>query len=198
MTPLRASVPARVGPRNHKEDALSGSPEMPSPAKTTVPAPPPGMRGSRSRRPSPRSLHGSACRSRDTRGPSGVPGEASGRPATTRVVLAKEEPRMGPVELVRRAGEEVAIQGLDVNQVVRGIVDGGQRTPGRGPVGDPDGPGHVGDGPEGVRDRADRQHLRPIRDLRLQIVPSEPGHPRAASRSSGRPPHAGKPGLTRG
>jgi hypothetical protein len=90
---------------------------------------------------------------------------------------APEEPRVGAVELVRRAGEEVDARLGEAPDVDRGVrrpvhgVDEGERAR---VAGEPGGAGDVGDGAQRVRRRAHGDEPGARADQRGQVVPVEP------------------------
>ena len=76
-----------------------------------------------------------------------------------------------PVELVRRAHQQIAADRADVHQRVRRVVDRVDEAERAGVVREPGGGGHVGDRAEGIRRGADRQELRPRREGAFERVP---------------------------
>ena len=76
---------------------------------------------------------------------------------------------MRPVELVRRADEDVHAERVDVDRAVRRVVDGvrpGQRAHRMRELGDAR---DVDQRPDRVRRERERDHARPIRELRLEV-----------------------------
>ena len=93
-------------------------------------------------------------------------------PVFDQVVAAVQDAHVRAVELVRRAGEEVALERGDIDEHVRRVVDGVHEHERAGRVREPRGPRHVGDRAERVRRGPDRDEprLRPQRLLEVHPV----------------------------
>jgi hypothetical protein len=89
------------------------------------------------------------------------------------VVPAVQHPDVRSVELIRRAGQEVAAHQADIDQAVRGVMHGIDEHEGADVVGQAGSIGHVVDRAQGVRSRPDRQQPRAARDLPPEVVSVE-------------------------
>ena len=93
--------------------------------------------------------------------------------ALEQLTLAERQPHVRAEELVRRAEEHVDVPAGDVDRAVRPVVDGvgpGERA---GAVGELDDACHVGRRPDRVRGDRERDHLRALGELRLEVVQVE-------------------------
>ena len=91
-------------------------------------------------------------------------------PRGEQVLLAERHPHVRPVELVRRAEEDVDVPGGDVDRAVRAVVDGvgpGERADA---VGELDDPPDVGRGADGVGGDREGDDARAVAELRGEAV----------------------------
>ena len=91
-------------------------------------------------------------------------------PRPEELVLPEREPEMRPVELVRRADEDVHVPRRDVDRAVLRVVHGvgpGERA---GLVREVDDPADVRRRADRVRGDRERDDARPLRELRGEIV----------------------------
>ena len=91
-------------------------------------------------------------------------------PRCEQVLLAERHPHVRPVELVRRAEEDVDVPGGDVDRPVRAVVNGVGPRERPGTVGEVDDPPDVGCGADRVGGDREGDDARPVVELRGQAV----------------------------
>ena len=114
-------------------------------------------------------------------------------PRSDQLLLAERHPHVRPVELVRRAEEDVDVPGRDVDRAVRAVVDGvgpGERADA---VGELDDPPHVRRRADRVGRDRERDDARAVAELRGEVVVVEREvvvHARRGARRCRGPPAA--------